>query len=123
LRRRLAELGIDTTHLRGEGWNRGLTRDTHPSIARAANKHAIPDDEVFRERSPVTTGNKLVKRLRRMGWEDKCQVCGISEWRGKPLTLHLDHVNGVHDDNRLPNLRFLCPNCHSQTDTYCGRNR
>jgi hypothetical protein len=52
-----------------------------------------------------------------------CYECGISEWRGRKLALHLDHVNGVGDDHRLENLRLLCPNCHSQTETYCGRNK
>ncbi len=44
-------------------------------------------------------------------------------WAGAPIILHLDHINGVSNDHRLENLRWLCPNCHSQTDTYCGRNR
>jgi len=51
----------------------------------------------------------------------KCNECGISEWKGKSLSLHLDHTNGINNDNRIDNLRFLCPNCHSQTDTYCGK--
>lgn len=50
-----------------------------------------------------------------------CDECGISEWKGNSLSLHLDHINGINNDNRLDNLRFLCPNCHSQTDTYCGK--
>ncbi|MGE0542259.1 MAG: HNH endonuclease [Dehalococcoidia bacterium] len=53
---------------------------------------------------------------------NQCAICGISEWCGKPLTLHLDHINGKNNDDRLENLRLLCPNCHSQTDTYCGGN-
>lgn len=52
----------------------------------------------------------------------ECYICGISSWREKPLVLRLDHINGIRDDNRLTNLRMLCPNCDSQTDTYCGRN-
>ncbi len=51
-----------------------------------------------------------------------CEMCGLSEWCGKPLAIQLDHINGVCDDNRLENLRMLCPNCHSQTNTYGGRN-
>jgi len=53
---------------------------------------------------------------------NRCAECGISEWRGKPLTVHIDHINGVKNDNRLENLRMLCPNCHSQTETYSGHN-
>jgi hypothetical protein len=44
------------------------------------------------------------------------------EWNGQPLKLQLDHINGINDDNRLENLRFICPNCHSQTITYAGKN-
>jgi RNA polymerase subunit RPABC4/transcription elongation factor Spt4 len=52
----------------------------------------------------------------------KCLHCGFNEWLGKPLILELDHVNGDKHDNRRENLRFLCPNCHSQTDTWRGKN-
>lgn len=62
-------------------------------------------------------------RLLRAGLlRNQCSHCGIQEWRGKPLVMHLDHVNGVKNDNRLANLRMLCPNCHSQTETYSGKN-
>jgi hypothetical protein len=53
----------------------------------------------------------------------KCQECGLEEyWNGKKIVLHLDHINGVNNDHKIENLRFLCPNCHSQTSTYTGRN-
>jgi Zn finger protein HypA/HybF involved in hydrogenase expression len=55
--------------------------------------------------------------------EYKCSECGIQTWNNKPLSLHLDHINGRSNDNRLENLRFLCPNCHSQTETYTGKNK
>ena len=53
----------------------------------------------------------------------KCACCGVVEWNGKTLSLELDHINGINNDNRLENLRFLCPNCHSQTTTYGSRNQ
>jgi 5-methylcytosine-specific restriction endonuclease McrA len=53
-----------------------------------------------------------------------CTVCGnMGTWNNQHLALHLDHINGVNDDDRLENLRFLCPNCHSQTDTYAGKGK
>jgi 5-methylcytosine-specific restriction endonuclease McrA len=53
---------------------------------------------------------------------NNCQACGLTHWLGRPLSIQLDHVNGIRNDNRLENLRMLCPNCHSQTETYGGRN-
>lgn len=55
--------------------------------------------------------------------EYKCSICGIKEWNGKTISLELDHINGINNDNRLENLRFLCPNCHSQTTTYGAKNK
>ena len=52
-----------------------------------------------------------------------CDVCGLSEWQGLPICIQLDHRNGIGNDHRLENLRMLCPNCHSQTETYAARNR
>lgn len=54
--------------------------------------------------------------------ESRCERCGLAEWRGQPLSVALHHVNGDRLDNRLENLELLCPNCHSQTATYSGRN-
>lgn len=66
----------------------------------------------------------LKKKLYKAGvFKNECGECGISEWNGKKLVCHLDHINGISNDNRVENLRILCPNCHSQTDTYAGKKR
>lgn len=52
----------------------------------------------------------------------KCSICGISKWYGKSLSLNLDHINGIANDHRLENLRWICPNCDSQSSTFAGRN-
>lgn len=52
-----------------------------------------------------------------------CNHCSISEWKNKPITLEIDHINGINDDNRRENLEAICPNCHSVTDTWRGRNK
>lgn len=81
----------------------------------------LPDSEVFVANATPLNGTALTKRRLREGLQYTCATCGISEWRGRRLTLHLDHINGINNDNRRENLRLLCPNCHSQTDTY-GRH-
>lgn len=65
----------------------------------------------------------IKRRLLELGLlTEKCSRCGLMEWRGKSITIQLDHINGVKDDWRIENLRMLCPNCHSQTPTFSGRN-
>ena len=82
------------------------------------------NEEVFCEHSPIkghTLKNRIInERL----LEYKCQKCDlVDKWNGIELKLQLDHRNGINDDNRLINLRFLCPNCHSQTETFCIGNK
>ena len=55
--------------------------------------------------------------------DNKCAICGIKDWQGKPLVKDLDHIDGNHLNNTLENLRLLCQNCHAQTPTYKGANK
>ena len=70
-----------------------------------------------------SSSNLKQKLIKREVLEYKCSICGIIDWNGKELSLQLDHINGINNDNRLENLRLLCPNCHSQTDTYAGKKK
>jgi hypothetical protein len=122
LKSRIRALGLDTSHFTGQAWSRGLTAETSTAIAEMGRKHEIPDAELFVENFRFCmSGPRIVKRLLRQGYPYGCSICSISSWRGKPLTLHLDHINGINNDNRLENLRLLCPNCHQQTDTWGNR--
>lgn len=70
------------------------------------------------------TNHLKVRLLKEKILENKCDECGIgSYYNEKPIIHHLDHINGISTDHRLSNLRLLCPNCHSQTETYAGRNK
>lgn len=116
LRKLIDSLGIPTTHFTGALWNKGKTADTDDRIA---TKHGF--DEVFRKNSPFASGS-IRSRYKRLNTDYHCQVCKLSEWNGTTITLQIDHINGDNSDNSLENLRWICPNCHSQTDTYAGRN-
>ena len=80
-------------------------------------------NEILEGKHPSYQTYKLRNRLIKNGiLEYKCSVCKIHEYNDLPLTLELDHINGVRTDHRLCNLRLLCPNCHSQTNTWRGKN-
>lgn len=82
------------------------------------------DEEVFVENSNYARHRLKERILNQNILPYVCQKCGIgSEWNGKSMPLILDHINGVNNDNRLENLRFVCSNCDSQLPTYKSRNR
>lgn len=66
----------------------------------------------------------IKRRLLRAGLlQNRCSACGIDDWLDKPISIQIDHANGINDDWRLENLRMLCPNCHSQTETWGRKNK
>ena len=80
-------------------------------------------DDILIENSTYTNNTCLKKRLVNEGLKKlECECCGLTKWQGYPIPLQLHHKNGIHTDNRLCNLELLCPNCHSLTDTYAGKN-
>lgn len=87
-------------------------------------KQKLNFDEVFVCKSTQSGGAIKKIILREKLIEYKCEKCNNKgEWLGEAISLQLDHVNGINNDNRLENLRFLCPNCHSQTKTFSAKNK
>jgi len=83
----------------------------------------VPLDEILNGLHPQFQTYKLKNKLLRNGlFENKCLICGITDWNGKKLNMELDHIDGNKYNHSLLNLRLLCPNCHSQTETFRGKN-
>lgn len=87
------------------------------------NNKKTPLENILVENSTFPRHN-LKKRLIKEGLlKNECSICGQQPiWNGKPLVMIIDHINGINNDNRIENLRFVCRHCDSQLPTYCGRN-
>ena len=91
---------------------------------RSVSPTKIPISEILEGKHPYYQTLKLKKRLIKEGIKkNECEICKISEWNGKSLSMQLDHIDGDSHNHKLENLRMTCPNCHSQTETYCGKNK
>ncbi|MFD5726873.1 MULTISPECIES: HNH endonuclease signature motif containing protein [unclassified Streptomyces] len=112
----IAVYGLSTAHFTGQGHNSGRTSPTRKTV-----------DEIL-QRLPVGSSRTKTVLLRRVLDEVRipqtCHLCGLGTvWQGLRLVLEIDHINGDRLDNRLENLRYLCPSCHSQTVTFSNRTR
>lgn len=113
LRKKLNEFGVDYSHFTGKKWR------VNPSNPIYIGKY-YPN---LSEHSSLNSSN-VKNTLYRLGLKaNKCEICGITEWNGKPIVCELHHINGDTTDNRVENLQILCPNCHSQTDNFRSRNK
>lgn len=115
LHARIKELGIDTSHMTGQVWNQGdRFRPFHKEIK---------SDDIFCKGKYRSTG-VIKRRLFKDGIkENRCENCGITCWVGEPIQMELHHIDGDRSNNLVENLQILCPNCHSLTDTFRGKNK
>lgn len=100
-----------------------LNRNRKIYLSQKRCKKKIPNDKIFIRGSLYNNRQSIKKRMQEdYNIEYKCKKCNIGDtYNGHPIVLQLDHINGINNDNRINNLRFLCPNCHSQTDTFSGK--
>lgn len=105
LKKRIKKINIDTSHFK----------------SRCLSDYDTSDILTKNSRRGRNTVRGYILREKLIPYQ--CAFCGnTGEWLGKTMSLELDHINGINDDHRLENLRFLCPNCHATTDTYCNKN-
>lgn len=112
VRRAAARLGLDTSHFKRRAWG----KPDSPAPAPTAHRVLV----VLPEHAGRSNRAQLHRALTEVGVQYACASCGNpGEWLGRRITLQIDHVNGDWHDNRQENLRYLCPNCHALTDTWC----
>ena len=114
VKKRCAEENIDYSHIK-----LGLNSNKN----RIFPKRTIPLNKVMIKNSTYSRYHLKIRLIREKLLKNECSICGLlPEWKNKKLVMVLDHINGINNDNELENLRLLCPNCNSQTDTFAGKN-
>lgn len=110
----IKKFDLDTSHFLGQAANCG---DNHKG---GPKKKTWREVLVVRASDRREVAFRLRRALVESGREYECESCGIKDWGGQTLTLQIDHKNGNFLDNRPKNVRFICPNCHSQTENHSG---
>ncbi len=116
--RRIKAHAIDTSHFTSVG---RAEHRRHGGRRRTAEELLVKEASAHARRIP---GQRLKRAMQQLGYEEHCALCGIEAmWLGCPLPLEVDHIDGDWRNNQIENLRLLCPNCHSTTDSYRGRGK
>ncbi len=115
-----AELSMSVVSL----WRRSKKLNIKWSTIKRPSSNKIELLDILQGKYPSYQTFKLRNRLISEGIKkNECEICGISNWNGRELSMQLDHIDGDSHNHLLNNLRMICPNCHSQTETYCGKNK
>lgn len=118
LSKRIKNLKIDTSHFLGQRVNCGSRR-----ISGRAKKKISSEILLYHKDGKRAKTYQLKRSLVEEGVVKKCFICGIDSWLDKPLTLQIEHKDGDFQNDTKENLIFICPNCHSQTPTYCKKKK
>lgn len=103
-----------------EKYNLDISHFTFGKSKNLSGLKYIPVNEYLDSDKYISTSKLKLKLLKEGIKENRCECCGITEWNGKPIVMQLHHIDGNNKNNSLDNLQMLCPNCHSQTENYCG---
>lgn len=117
IKKKIELWGLDSSHFTGSLWSKGKTFIEDTRIRKTDIQNILKPNSGW---STHAVKQKLIKEGLK---EHKCEGCGLEEWLGQPIPIQLHHINGIRNDHTFENLQILCPNCHAQTDNYCGKKK